>query len=245
MTTFAELFSSLKDELKARYRSPIWGVALLSIAAIHWKIVVFFLTEKPRASEAIEFVQTNASLISLLGAFAFSVVYVVVFPWIELLIEQATSRGKRARNEFQYRELEAASARRKLIAQQEQESLDLELKNILKQSQLADIDRVKNYQRVLSGENFNRWLKDIERGAVNSFLGNSIVEYLNKVDAVEGTFVDTSIEAAHKKFVGAISTLSSALSTSPQDKSDLVVHSRNALSAHQDYRAEVRTKLGV
>lgn len=252
MTTFADLFSSLKDELAARYRSPVWGVALIALFAYHWKIIVFFFTEKPSAKDAIVFIETNASALSITAAIAFALCYVIAFPWVELVIARAASFGKRARSDFYTEEREREIGRRKLIAQQQTQIIEVELKNKNDQSKLADIELAKGYQNILQGENFGRWLKDIQNGPINNYMANTIINYLNKVDSIEGKFINSEIESAHANFVSDLSTLASALNNGQQadrisdaQREDLIKFSRNTLASQQKYRQEVREQLGV
>ena len=232
MSNFAELCSSLKDELVSRYRSPFWGTALIAIFAVHWRIVLYFLFEKPNSANAIAFVEGNLSACSILSALTFAATYVALFPWFELALSKVASYGTRSRNDFQIRERERENGRRKVIAQQEAKIIEIELKNKEDQSKLADIALAKDYLGVLSGENFTRWLKDAQNGAINTNLGNSIINYLNRVDSLEGKFINAEVEKTHEQFVEAISTLGSAINDARQmadeaKKTDLVKFSRN------------------
>jgi len=247
MTTFADLFSSLKDELAARYRSPFWGAALIALTVCHWKIFVFFFTEKQNSKDTIAFIEANVSVTSIITAIAITLCYVVAFPWVELAIARIASFGKRSRNDFHMEEREREIGRRKLIALRQAQLIEIELKNKTDQSKLADIELVKSYQNMLSGENFVRWMKDVQQGAVNSSLSNSINNYLNKVDSIEGKFIEPTIESAHANFVNKISTLASALSAGNLDNQrvELAQFCQNALDSHQVYRSKVRELLGV
>jgi len=252
MTTFADLLSSLKDELAARYRSPVWGAAIIALVVFHWKIIVFFLTEKQSAKDTISFIEANVSGMSITAAIAFALCYVIAFPWVELIIARAASFGKRARNDFHTEEREREIGRRKLIAQQQAQIINIELQNRSDQSKLADIELVKAYQNILSGENFGRWLKDLQKGPINNSLGNTIINYLNKVDSIEGKFINPAIESAHANFVSDLSTLGSAFNEGNQAqpiddarRADLITFSRKAFESLQVYRQEVREQLGV
>jgi len=173
--------------------------------------------------------------------------YVIAFPWVELIIARAASFGKRARNDFHTEEREREIGRRKLIAQQQAQLIEMELKNRSDQSILTDIELVKGYQNILSGENFVRWVKDLQSGAINNNLSNSIFTYLNKVDTIEGKFNNSKIESAHANFVSQLSTLGSALSNGNNDprRPELMEFSRKVLDSHQEYRQKVREILGV
>ncbi len=250
MSTFADLFVSIKDDVLARYRSPIWSAALISLAASHWKIIVYLATESHKSSEAITFIETNASLSSLGYALTYAVAYVVVFPWIEFGIEWLAGHGKRRRNSFQTQEREKEVGRRKVIAQQQEQAIELELKNTISQSKVTDIDLAKSYQDILSGENFSRWLADLQQGPVNSSINNAIVNYLHKVDSTEGKFITPEIESVHATFVKDLSTLLSALNDSrrePDDvkKDNLVKFARTAQSSQKEYRDVVRELLSI
>lgn len=250
MTTFTELLTSLKDEFSTRYRSPFWGVALLALIACHWKIVLFFVLEKPRINEAMAFIEVNANSGSILGALLIATIYIIAFPWIELVLAMLASFGKNLRNDFQFREMQKENSRRKLIALQESRINEIEIKNREDQSKLADIELAKTFQNLLSGENFNRWLKDAKSGAINTNLSNSINNYLYKADAVEGKFINPDIEEAHEQFIEAISTLNSAIYDSRPlsdngKQSDIMKFTENALQANQKYRTKVRLHLGV
>lgn len=253
MTTFTDLFSSLKDEFAARYRSPIWGAALIVLTLYHWKIIVFFLTEKPSAKDAIAFIETNVSSTSIAAALAFALCYVIAFPWVELIIARIASFGKRARNDFQTEEREREIGRRKLIAQQQAQIIEIELKNKSDQSKLADIELVRSFQNIAQGENFVRWLKDIQNGPINNYLQTTISNYLSKVDSIEGKFINPAIETAHANFVSDLSTLGSALSdVKPGDvkpdeaqRVNIIKFSSKALTSQQEYRQKVRELLEV
>ncbi|CAB1368192.1 hypothetical protein [Denitratisoma oestradiolicum] len=250
MTTFVELLDSLKDELHARYRSAFWGTSLIAILAVHWKIVVFLVIEKPSATAAIAFVEANATTMSIAGAFCFAALYVTIFPWIEYWLSKVSSYGIRARNDFQFRERERNNNRRKIIAQSEESIIGLEAKNKEEQARLSDVKLANSYQELLSGEYFTRWLKDVKNGAINSSLINSIVNYLNKYDSIEGRFIDADIARIHQQFVEALSTLHSAISDTRHHndiakQADLIRFADGALKEHQNYRQLVRSKLGV
>lgn len=250
MTTFADLTASIKDEIFSRYKSPIWGAAILALIGVHWKIAIFLLLDKPTATEAFLFIQANCNWQSITLAIGFAAMYVIVFPWFELGLSRLASYGIRYRNNFQIREREKEIAIRKIIALQEATATELELKNKEDQSRISDIELARNYQSTLSGENFSRWLKDAEQGAINSSLNNSIVNYLGKVDSIEGRFIDQHVEKAHEKFIAAISLLNSTLNDSRATadegkKSDLVKATRAAHVALQEYRKEVRERLGI
>lgn len=247
MRTFADFFTSLKDELAARYRSPIWGVLFISLTAFHWKIFVYFFTESPNSTEAIAFVEGNITIRSILNSIVFSMCYVIAFPWFELAVARLSSFGKRARNDFHTQEREKEIGRRKIIAQRQAQLIELELKNKTDQSILADIELVKSYQNILAGETFVRWMRDLQNGAVHNSLNHSISNYLNKVDSIEGKFINPEIEFAHINFVNSISTLASALSDGNGDarRPELMKFSQSALDAHQEYRKKVRDLLGI
>lgn len=250
MATIAEMLTSLKDEVLSRYKSPFWGPAILALIAVHWKVALFILLDKPTASQAILFVQENASLQSAGYVIVLAITYVVVFPWFELALSKVASHGVRSRNDFQIREREREIASRKRIALQEAAATELELKNKIDQSRLSDIELAKSYQTVLSGPHFARWLKDAQQGAVNTNLNNSIVNYLDKVDSVEGKFINPIVEKAHEQFIEAISRIHSTINDSrpivdSAKKSDLVKATQVAQDALQEYRKVVREVLGI
>lgn len=250
MSTIPELFSSIRDDLSARYRSPIWGPALFSLIACHWKIVLYLALESPKAADAIAFVESNASARSIALSLLYASVYVVAFPWLELSMDWVSRYGRRKRNEYQTGEREREIGRRKVIAQREQKALEIELKNIRDQSKIADIELAKQYQNILSGENFNRWLTDLQLGPLNHSVNNVIVSYLQKVDSVEGKFINAGVEAAHQKFVSDLSTLNSAIndgrSQSDEDRKNQIANfSRRAQESQKKYRALVRELLEI
>lgn len=250
MSTISELFTSLRSDLAARYRSPILGTAVIALVLTHWKIAIYLLSERHPSLDAIAFIEANFSRESLAGAMASALGYAVLFPWVEHLIDQAAGHGKRRRNEFQAREREREVRRKKLIAQEMEQMLGLELQNKDTQSVLADIDLAKAYQGILSGENFSRWLVDLEQGPVNSNLNNTIVNYLHRVDAAEGKFISPEIEAAHAAFVKDLSTLLSALNDSRagtvEEQRALVVRfSQQAQASQKRYRELVRSILRI
>ncbi len=234
----------------ARYRSPIWGAALIAIAASHWKIIVYLAAESHKSADAIYFVEANLTLTSLACAFFYAAIYVAVFPWIEYAIEWTAGHGKRKRNEFQTQEREREIGRRKVIAQQNEKALELELKNLGSQSKIADIELAKSYQGILSGENFGRWLADLRHGPINSSLNNTIVNYLHKIDSTEGKFINPIIESAHVAFASDLSTLLSALNDSRNGsveakKEEVVKFTRKAQESQKNYRELARELLGV
>lgn len=250
MTTFTDLLASFKDEFTARYKSPFWGAAFLAFIACHWKIVLFLLLESPRATEAIAFIEANADTRSIVGALVVAVVYVILFPWLELGLAKATSFGKNKRNDFQFREREQEIVRRKIIALQEANTLEIELRNRENQSRLTDTELAKKYQSILSGENFNRWLQDTQKGVINPQISNSISNYLNVADTVEGKFITPDLQKKHDDFVNAISTVNSVISDSrgsgdSSKISDVGKFAQNALDAHKEYRQTVREHLGI
>ena len=250
MTTFVDLLSAFKDELTARYKSPFWGPAILAFFGIHWKIVIFLLLDRPSASVAIQFIQQDCTWLSALTAFALAVLYVVLFPWAELLLSTMASQGKRKRNDFQIRERAREITSRRIIAEQAAATITLELRNTENQSKLSDIELAKSYQAILFGEQFSRWLNDVKHGAINSSLSNSISSYLQKCDSVEGHFIDPNIDGIHRKFIESISTLDSTINdrrpnSDDQKKTDLIRAAEAALSAHQSYRRTVRELLGI
>lgn len=250
MTTVFDFLTSVKDEAVARYKSPFWGVALITLIAFHWKILVFFFLDSPRSVDAIAYVEANVSFYSVVSAFAVASVYVIFFPWFELYLSKLASSGIRSRNDFQIREREREIGRRKLIATQEAQTIEIEFKNKEDQSKIADIELVRQYQNTLSGENFTRWLKDAQNGVLNNNLNHSISSYLNKADSIEGKFINQDIEKLHQKFVQALSTFSSVTNDNRSvettaKKKDLMNFATNALNAQQEYRKEVRDRLGV
>ncbi len=250
MTTVVDLLSSIKEEVLARYKSPFWGAALLALLCAHWKIVIFFMLDKPSSSEAIEFVLLNSSWISIGGAIGFALCYVVLFPWFEYFLSKFASSGLRSRNGFQVREREKEVTLRKLVAQQEADAAEIELKGKINQSRLSDVDLVKSYQQILSGENFTRWLRDAKLGAINTNLHNVIVNYLNKVDSLDGKFVDSAIESAHAEFVSSISFLLSILDDGRNigDETKILKLTNAVETAHaalQNYRKVVRETLEI
>lgn len=179
---------------------------------------------------------------------AIALCYVIVFPWFELGLARAMSFGKRARNDFYTEEREWEIGRRKLIAQEQANIIEMELKNRSDQSKLADIQLVKSYQNILQGENFGRWLNDIKNGPIHNNLQNTINNYLNMVDSIEGKFINSEIELAHANFVSDLSTLVSALSDGKLDetrRADIIKFGSKALASQQEYRKKVRELLGV
>lgn len=198
--------------------------------------------------ESIDFIERNLSIWSVLNTVIFAMSYVVIFPWFELAIERISSFGKRARNDFHTEEREREIGRRKLIVQQQSEIIEIELKNKSDQSKLVDIELAKNLQNIAQGENFFRWLTDIQKGPIHSNMQNLINNYLNKVDSIEGKFMDPLIETAHAKFVGDLSTLGTALNDGRPDedrRSDIIKFSKQALESHQEYRRKVRELLRI
>lgn len=251
MTTFSDLISSLKDELAARYKSPIWGTAIIVLAIYHWKIFIFFLTEKPSAKDAIAFIEANSSSKSIIAALAIALGYVIVFPWIEFIVARVASFGKRVRNDFLTEEREREIGRRKVIAQEQAKLIDLELRNKDERSKLADTELARSFQNIMQGENLTRWLNDLRKGPINTYLQNTIVNYLNKVDSVEGKFINPEIESTHAKFVSDLSTLNSALTDVKlgneneveAKRAEIIKFSNEALASQQEYRKKVRELL--
>jgi hypothetical protein len=223
---------------------------MFSFIGVHWQIVLFLLLDRPHASEAILFIQQHCNWLSVSSSFVFALLYVIAFPWLEWLLSVATSRGTRKRNDYQIQEREKEIASRKLIAQQEAEATELALRNKRDQSKLSDIELAKSYQTILAGESFQRWLKDLARGAVDSNLSNAIYNYLIKVDSVEGKFINPAIEELHKEFINSLSLLSSTLNdgriTKDEGKlADLGKYCKAAGIAHQEYRNKARELLGI
>jgi hypothetical protein len=252
VTTFSDLLSSLKDELAARYKSPIWGTALIVLAVYHWKIIIFFLTEKPTAKDAIEFIETNCSSASIISALAIALCYVILFPWVELIIARISSSGKRARNNFLTEEREREIGRRKVIAQEQANLIEIELKNKFEQSKIADTELARNLQNIIQGENLTRWLNDLQKGPINTYLQNTISNYLSKADSIEGKFINPEIQSAHAKFISDLSTLNSALtdlkagdsnSQIEAKRAELIKFSTEAQTSQQEYRKKVRELL--
>jgi hypothetical protein len=228
----------------------VWGSFLIALCICHWKIIIFFLTEKPNAKDAIAFIETNASRGSVAKAIGIALIYVIAFPWIELLIARIASLGKRARNDFHTEEREREIGRRKLIEQKQAQLIELELKNSGDQSKMADIELVKSYQTILSGENFVRWLKDLQNGPIHNSLNNAIVTYLNKVDSIDGKFINPEVESTHKNFVNNLSTLNSALNdgrskNEEAERAELNKFGHDTLAAHQEYRRKAHDLFGV
>jgi hypothetical protein len=250
VTTLTDLLASFKDEMMARYKSPFWGVALIALIFVHWEIFFYLFLDQQNSTEAIAYIKKTVSIGSVGSALAFAIAYIIFFPWLELSISKLASYGIRARNDFQIREREREIGRRKLISNQEAQLIEAEFKNKADQSKLADIELAKHYQNILSGENFARWLRDAEKGAINSNLSNSIYNYLNKVDSLEGRFVNPVIENVHEKFIESISTLNSTFQDSrgPTDSSkisDLKKLASNTYHTYQQYRQAVREQLGI
>lgn len=250
MTTIADVLSSFKEEISARYRSPLWGPMIFSFIGFHWQIALFLLLERPRASEAILFIQQHCSWQTVASSTAFAVVYVIAFPWFEWLLSKATSSGTRKRNAFQIQERAKEIESRKVIAQQEAETTELALKNRKDQSKLYDIELAKSYQTILAGESFQRWLKDLPRGGVDSNLSTAIYNYLIKVDSIEGKFINPDVEDSHREFITSLSLLNSTLNdgriTKDEGKlADLEKFCRAAGIAQQEYRKKVRELLGI
>jgi hypothetical protein len=194
VSNIADLLAFTRAELLARYRSPFWGPAVVAILVTHWKTVLYLAIGPHTANEAISFFQNNVSASSIFLAVGSAIAYTTIFPWIELAIEWTAAHGRRRRNTFQAQERQREIGRSKVIAQQQESALEIELKNLSSQSKLVDIDLVKAYQDISIGENLNRWLSDLERGPINSSLNNIIVSYLHKVDSTEGKFIDRKIE---------------------------------------------------
>lgn len=250
MTTFTDLLASIKDEMMARYKSPFWGVAFFALIFVHWEVVLYFILDKHNSCEAIAFVKENVTFASVGGAFAIALCYIILFPWIELFLTKLASNGIRARNDFQIRERERELGRRKIISSDEAKVIEAELRNKEDQSKLADIELARHYQGLLSGENFSRWLKDVEKDSINMNLSHAIFNYLNKADSVEGRFINSAIENVHEQFIDAISTLNSTFqdSRSSEDagkKNDLKKFAIPAYEAYKNYRRVVREELGI
>ncbi len=112
---------------------------------------------------------------------------------------------------------------------------------------LTDIALAKSYQDILAGENFVRWMNDVQNGAIHNNLDHSIRNYLNKVDTVEGKFINPEIESAHVSFVNKLSTLASVLSDGNLDakQPEIKKFSQNVLDSHQEYRKRVRELLRI
>ncbi|GEM_PF-4396350 len=250
MSTLADLLTTIKDDLASRYRSPVLGALVAPFIVVHWKIVVFLFTEKQSADNTIKFIDTHTSKESFFWALAGALGYAVLLPWIEHGVDRLASIGKRRRNEFQAREREREIGVRKLIALELSHTLELETRNKSKASILADTELAKTYQGILAGEHFGRWLNDLAAGPINSGLNNTIVNYLQKVDSVEGKFIDPEIEQAHAAFVSDISTLLSAINDSQSrsdeaKREDVIKFSQTAKSSQKKYREVVRQKLEI
>jgi hypothetical protein len=108
----------------------------------------------------IAFIEQNVSSYSVLLSLACALSYTIGLPWLELAISRLAWPGKRRRNDEQYRESQRTISRRKVIANEEEELILLEIKNAKSQVRLNDIELVKQYQAVLSEENFLRWTNE-------------------------------------------------------------------------------------
>jgi hypothetical protein len=250
LSSITEIFSSIWSEFSTRYKSSFWGPLVVSFVSVHWETVFFLIFESPKSREAIDFVRAHVSLSTVAMSFAFAAVYLIFFPWLEVAVEWAASKGRRARNTFQAKEKTFELKMRRDVAKDLEKEIELRIKNVQNQSKLSDIELVKAYQQTLSGENFNRWLSDLEKGPLNSNLNNNIVDFLNKVDAVEGQFQDENIRELHTAFVSKLSTLHSALnensrSSAELHKQNIIEFAKAAKEAHVLYRAKAREILKV
>lgn len=214
---------------------------------------MFFLTEKPSAKDAIAFIEANSSSKSIITALAIALGYVIVFPWVELIIARVASFGKCARNDFLTKEREGEIGRRKIIAYKQAQLIEIEFKNKSEQSKLADIELAKTFQNIMQGENLSRWLNDIQKGPIHNNLQNTIYNYLSKVDSIEGKFINPEIESVHAKFISDLSTLNTALTDvklGDKDevegkRAEIIRYSGDALASQQEYRNKVRELLEV
>jgi hypothetical protein len=250
MTSFAELLASVREDLVHRYRSPLVVPLVLSTLVEHWRVVAFIASESHKSHELIAFIEANASWQSLTWSLSLALAYILAFPWVEFAVARVAAFGRRKRYEFQAEEQEREQARRKVIAQRQAQLLALELQNTTDQSKLADVELVKSFQTILSSESFARWMNDLESGVVNYQFGNSIVNYLMRVDTVEGKFINEAVEKAHANFVSLLSTVHSAIDDVRANKDkvpteEIKVFASKAIEAQRHYRSTVRRELGV
>ena len=250
MSTFPELLSSLREDFAARYRSPIVAPFLLTFVALHWRIVVH-LTMGSNSPEAfIQYVETQLTLGSVAKALAVALAIILVLPWLELGISKVATLGRQKRNAFQFQEEQRELLHRKVIAAREAELIDLELRNARNHSKLQDIEQLRQYQNILSGENLARWVTDLKQEAIHPHLESGIATYVARHDTVEGRYVDKELEAAHKVAVQALSTFGSALAqrrteTTKTPTETLYELGLVAQRAQQAFRTAARERLGV
>jgi hypothetical protein len=250
MSSLAELASNFKDELVARYRSPLIGPLLVAFLCIHWRVLVHCLYGPTTAASVIAIVEQEVTSTSLLLSIGVAIAYTLLMPWIELGLSKASSVGIARRNDQAYQEQQRQIARRKLIAARETELIETELKNARNRSTLQDIEQVKQYQSVLSGENFARWVNDLQQEIRHPHLESALANYIGRHDTVEGKFVDPDLEEAHKSTVQAMSTLASAIAQQ-RDSSDkpstetMHKHGLAAVASQQAFRRLARERLGV
>ena len=105
MSSFAEVFVTMREEFRHRYRGLLGIPFVLALAYKHWRVIAYIATESPRSVELIKFIEDHVSCTSVLISLFYAVVYAVCYPWLEHGVARIASTGRKQRDEFQAQEI--------------------------------------------------------------------------------------------------------------------------------------------
>jgi hypothetical protein len=250
VTTLADLFATLKDDVATRYRSPIFVPFVVAFLLVHWRIAIFLVSGPADAISRIKYIEQSITTSSVLSSAGAALAYVLLGPWLELAIGRCASLGRRMRNDHQYEEMQGTLARRRAIASRQEALIELEMRNASNETRLRDTDLVKQYQSLLSEEHLSRWTNDLKAGPVSHQLQTAIANYIAKHDTVEGKFIEPAVATAHDSFVSALSTLNSAIDDKRNEahrrpSTEVNEFAEAAVAAQREYRKVARNALQI
>lgn len=130
MEKLIEIFNAFKN----RIRSPFFGSFILAWVAFNWKPLSYFIFSKDKVSYKIDIIEVNYENIYnvLILPLCFSLIYVVIIPYINWGIDELIKRAKKNRKKIQFTAQEDQLKGSIRLAEREKELEDTRSGNVEK-----------------------------------------------------------------------------------------------------------------
>lgn len=120
MSTFKDLFQSILDSSKERIKSPIIGTYIISFVIYNWRTILFLIFSNASIEDKIIVINNEyCGLIQLIIPLVITVIYILLFPFINLKIEKILGKVNESRLEENHKVLISKLTKKAEIAAKE------------------------------------------------------------------------------------------------------------------------------
>lgn len=196
--TFVELLKDVLDSSKQRTKSPITGTYIISFIIWNWRALIFLLFEKTTITNKIIIINHEySSFWTVAGPLIITFIYVLLVPFLTMLLEKALIITKKANLKSIYLEKIYDTQEKTILAKEEIKLQDVISRKREVEELLEQIDNLRN--KIKDDE-------EINKAIINDYK-SQIYELTNRLNSQNQSKTRSSINS-NIDFIKSFSQLS-------------------------------------